>query len=463
MVEETKLLGGPMKAFCLLAFIGLAGCGAVYHAPSVSSGQADSGAKVRLISVTPESVLAANRSSYKPKSLPDAFYQSAGVNGNIRGAGAIPESAFQPQTRPASLETRIPKSVPQQPYRIGVEDVLLLATPKTGGSVEELSGLLAAQNSRQGYKVQDDGAISIPDVGRVQVVGMTLEDAENEIFNSLVAAQINPAFSLEISGFNSQKVSIGGAVKNPTIVPISLSRLKLNDALSAAGGVTLTDLDYAAIRLFRDGSLYQIPVKELYSRRDLQNIQLLDGDSLFVDTDFELDKAQAYFAQQIQVAEYRQSSRTQALAALNSEADLRRDELKERRENFEDRLQFDAVDRDYAYLVGEVTNQARFPLAFERKSSLADALYSEGGFATRTGDPTQIYVLRGSQNPAEFAGVTAWHLDARNAANFILATRMELRPNDVIFIAEQPVTSWNRVLTQIGPSLVNSSVAGAVN
>ncbi|MEY8120432.1 polysaccharide biosynthesis/export family protein [Falsihalocynthiibacter sp. BN13B15] len=452
-----------MKALYLVVLIGLSACGAVYYAPTVSEGQAASGAKVRLIPVTPETVLVANRSSYTPKSLPSEFFQSAGGGSGLRGAGAVPEPVFQQQDRPAALETRIPPNVPHEPYKIGIEDELLLATPQAGSSIEELSGLLAAQNSRQGYKVQDDGAISIPDVGRVQLAGLTLEEAENEIFNKLVEAQINPGFSLEVSGFNSQKVSIGGAVNNPTVVPISLSRLKLNDALSAAGGVSLSDLDYAAIRLFRDGTLYQIPVKELYSRRDLQDIQLLDGDSLFVDSDFELDKAQAYFSEQIQLAQYRQSSRNQALGELNAEVALRRNELSERRDNFQDRLSFDAVDRDYAYITGEVKKQARFPLAFERKSTLADALYSEGGFDARTGDPTQIYILRGSPNPVEFSGVTAWHLDARNAANFLLATRIELRPNDVIFIAAQPVTSWNRVLTQLSPNLVASSVAGVVN
>jgi polysaccharide export outer membrane protein len=59
------------------------------------------------------------------------------------------------------------------------------------------------------------------------------------------------------------------------------------------------------------------------------------------------------------------------------------------------------------------------------------------------------------------ASITALHLDARNAANFLLATRLELRPNDVIFVAEQPVTRWNRVIQQIVPSVITSSIAAA--
>ncbi len=91
-------------------------------------------------------------------------------------------------------------------------DVVLLATKSGASTVEELSGLLAAQNRRQGYTVQDDGgAIAIPDVGRIMLGGMTLEEAEAELFQALVENQIDPSFSLEIAEFNSQRVAVGGA------------------------------------------------------------------------------------------------------------------------------------------------------------------------------------------------------------------------------------------------------------
>jgi polysaccharide export outer membrane protein len=49
------------------------------------------------------------------------------------------------------------------------------------------------------------------------------------------------------------------------------------------------------------------------------------------------------------------------------------------------------------------------------------------------------------------------HLDARNAATITLATRMEMRPNDVIFIEEQPITSWNRATSQFFPILASAA------
>lgn len=438
----------------------LSGCGAAYISPAVKEG-VTSGAKVRVQPITAETVLAANRSNYRPKDLPAAFYQIAGTGGASGvGAGALPQPTSERPNRPQALETRIPPAVRSGSYEIGVGDVLLLATPQAGSTVEELSGLLAAQSRRQGYTVQDDGAIAIPDVGRVSVAGLTLEEAEAALFQRLVSNQIDPTFSLEVAEFNSKRVSVGGAVGTPTVTPITLKPLFLDEALAQAGGVSAPDLDVASVRLYRDGTLYQIPLRELYSNRSLQRIQLVDGDSVFVDTAYDLDQAQSYFEQQIRLVQVRQTARAEALRALQTEVGLRRDALADQRANFGAQLDLGAVKRDYVFLSGEVKTQTRVPLPFGQTASLADVIYADGnGVPTTTGNPSQIYILRGSPDPREFSGVTAWHLDARNPASLILATRMEMRPNDVVFVAEQPITRWNRVLTQFVPSLITSAAA----
>ncbi|ASM74646.1 MULTISPECIES: polysaccharide biosynthesis/export family protein [Roseobacteraceae] len=436
----------------------LANCGVAYISPKVSG--ADD--KVRIISLDAQSVLAANRSSYNPKQLPAVFFQNVGTPNVGSGAGTVPVPSTSPQTPPGALALRVPASPPRLPYDIGIGDVLLLATRLGGSTVEELSGLLAAQNRRQGYTVQDDGAIAIPEVGRVAVAGLTLEEAEATLFQRLLENQIDPTFSLEIAEFNSKRVSIGGAVGSPTIAPITLTPLTLDQAIAAAGGIQTADLDYASIRIYRDGVLYQIPLTEYLRQGDLQKIRLVANDSVFVDTEYQLDRAQEYFAEQITISQFRQQSRAIALNELQTEVNMRRAALGDVRANYQARVELDAVGRDYAYLSGEVSKPGRFTLPFGRQATLADALYSEGGFDTKTANPSQIYILRGSADPRDFGAVTAWHLDARNASNLTLSTRMELRPNDIIFIAEQPITRWNRVITQITPSLFNS-VASAVN
>nr|WP_236637943.1 polysaccharide biosynthesis/export family protein [Mangrovicoccus ximenensis] len=438
-----------------LAFT-LGGCGAIYMSPSVQRGTDSSGTAVRVLPVTAENVLLANRSAYQPKTLPAVFSMTSGGPAGMRGMEALPDAAFSPESRPAQMETRVPPPADPGPYRIGIGDVVLLATPQAGSTVEELSGLLAAQTQRQGYTVQDDGAIAVPNVGRIQLSGRTFEDAEAEIFQRLVESGIEPTFSLEIAEFNSKKVTIGGAVAQPAVAPITLTPLYLDEALAAAGGTTVADRTYATVRIYRDGTLYQIPLDELYARRGLQRIRLVDGDSIFVDTEYALDQAAAYFQEQIQLAEFRQSSRQAALTELTTEINLRRNELTEARENFQTRTALDAVDRDYVYLTGELRRQGRIALPYDRRASLADALYGNdlGGVPTSTANVAQIYVLRGSADPQAMGAVTAWQLNGRNAANVVLATKFELRPDDIIFVAEQPVTRWNRVVDQIVPSLL---------
>ncbi len=449
--------------YLLVAILGLSltSCGTIYRTPKVIEG-ASGGTNVRVIDLNGETVVQANRSPFSPQTLPAVFSQTAGSGSGLRGVGALPAATIQNESRPAALEMRLPPDANPGPYEIGIGDVVLLATPRAGSSVEQLSGLLAAQNSRQGYTVQDDGSINIPDVGRVRIAGLTIEDAEAALFQRLVENQIDPTFSLEISEFNSRKISIGGAVANPTVVPVTLTPLYLEEALAAAGGITVEDQDYASIRLYRDGTLYQIPLSQLYASASLTKTRLLPGDAVFVDTEYELSRAQDYFAQQITLIQARQASRSSALAELQAEVGLRRADLEEARQNYTARVDLGADNRKYVYLTGEVGKQSRFALPFERTASLADALYDEGGgVATATGDVSHIYVLRSSSDPREFGAVTAWHLDARNAANFVLATRFELRPDDIIFIAQQPVTKWSRSISQILPQILSAGTAFA--
>lgn len=406
---------------------------------------------VNIVPIDANSVRSANQSDYRPRTLPAIFSRTTGYSGGLRGAGALPDPASDPQTKPANLTTRIPPAYQPGPYKIGVGDVVILATPSSTNTVEQLSGLLAAQNRRQGYTVQGDGSIAIPDIGRVKIGGRTLEEAEAELFNVLVSNQISPSFSLEVTEFNSQRVSLGGAVGTPSIVPIGLAKLSLSEAIARAGGITASQLEYASIRIYRDGTVYQVPLKAYLETPTLQQITLKPGDNVFVDTAYDLDKAQAYFGEQLALRTLRQDARATALAELQTEIGLRRAEIEEARANFATRIELDAVDRDYAYIAGEVGAQGRYTLPFERTASLADALFDKGqGVPNATGNIAEVYVLRATKDGN---GIHAWHLDASNAANLVLATRFELRPNDVIFVSEKPFTALSRMLAEVAPAL----------
>ncbi|WP_281982815.1 polysaccharide biosynthesis/export family protein [Thalassorhabdomicrobium marinisediminis] len=449
--------------FVTAVVLALSGCGAVYTSPKVLQTAADA-SLVRVVPVTRETVLQANRSAYQPRTLPALFSATTEGSGALTGAGALPIPPLEAQSPPTTMQLRPPPQVNPGPYEIGVGDVLIISTPTSGSTVAELSGLIAAQNRRQGYTVQDDGAIAIPDIGRIPVAGLTLAAAEEEVFDQLVRSQVEPSFSIEVAEFNSQRVSVGGGVARPAVVPITLIPLTLEQALAAAGGITVADQDFASVRLYRDGTLYQIPLTELYASDQYLNTRLLPGDSIFVDISYDLDRAQAYFAQQLSLVNARQTARSQALTQLQTEISLRRAQANEARENYRFRSESGAITRDHVYIAGEVGSQTRYTLPFEQKATLADALFDgANGVPLQTGDLSEVYILRASQDPREFGAVTAWHLNAENAANLVLAAQLELRPDDIIFVAEQPVTRWNRVIQQITPSLINTGVGAVTN
>lgn len=433
----------------------LSACGVAYVSPRVDPADET----IDVVPLTIEAVEIANQSPYEPRQVPPAFGAVATGQALATPGTPTPPASIPEQSPASRLRLSAPPDIDPGPYRIGVGDVVVLATKSSGNTVEELTGLLAAQSSRQGYTVQDDGAIAVPDVGRIQLANLTLEEAEAQLFQSLVENRIDPAFSLEIAEFRSQRVAIGGAVANPTVIPIELTPLPLDEALIHAGGLSTPNPDFASIRIYRAGALYQIPLADYLGRPDLQKLRLLASDSVFVDTTFELSQAQAYFAEQIALANLRQQNRAQALAELTAELDQQRAVLTERRTTFAELVELDAVPRDYVYLTGEVAQPSRFAMPFGRQATLADALYREGGFSSETGNPSQIYVLRGTDT----ATVTALHLDARNVGNLVLATRLNLRPNDIVFVAEQPVTRWNRVVQQIVPSLITGGTTLAAN
>ena len=466
-----------MLGVAALALTGLGGCGVFYTSPGVSEGTGlSSGENTLDVTVVPlsyESTAAANLTPYVPARLPLGFQPDAAArivakSASIPRLGALPAPPSRPAARPGFIPDNMPPITAPQAYQIGVADVLLLSVNSANASVDQLPGLISAQSKRQGFVVQDDGAIAIPDAGRINVAGLTMQDAEAMIFQALVGAGIDPAFSLEIAEVNSQRVSVGGEVRAPALVPITLKPLYLHEAVNSAGGLAIEDARVAKVQLFRDGTTYQISATRFQSDPAVRQITLRDGDSVYVTSDFREEQARARFQEQVSLLQLQQNQLS--AAAQNAQiraqaATLELNKLQAERAAFLDRLELGAVKRDYAYLAGEVGSPRRIELPFETKAVLADVLFSDNprGININFADYGEIYLLRRSINPEEASRVTAYHLDAENAANLALASVMEVHAGDVVFVAEQPVTAWNRALTQLFPTLLFTAANAAGN
>jgi len=412
----------------------------IYTSPTLNKNNE----QVTVHEVTLSSLPSINSSAYKPKSIPAALGNIGLGSRSAVGRSVVPSAVETLPSRPGPIATKAPPRISASPYKIGVSDVLLLATP-TPTPQEALSGLAAAKDKRQGYTVQDDGAIAVPDVGRILVAGMSLKDAENAVFNALVDRQIDPKFSIEVAEFNSQQVSVAGSVNKPLLAPISIKPLKLQDAIQLAGGLTPNSTDDTVIRINRGDQEYQIPLKALRARPSLQRLILADGDTVFVDQDYKIEQARAYNNEKLALAALELNVANQRISAAN----LQLAAASNARQNFLTKVELGAIKRDYVFLAGEVAQQGRFAMPFDNQSSLADALYSAQGISTETGDPGEIYLLRLNDAATH---IDAYHIDGSDAVNLLLTTRMELRPNDMIFVSEQRVTAWNRVVSKLVPS-----------
>ena len=98
------------------------------------------------------------------------------------------------------------------------------------------------------------------------------------------------------------------------------------------------------------------------------------------------------------------------------------------------------------FVIGSGLRPQIFNIAAENRETLADALFTQNGaLASTSAKRSDIYLLRGNDP------VTAFHLDALSPSRLLVAEAMELRPNDIIFVSEQPIVSFNRTLQTLFP------------
>ena len=95
-------------------------------------------------------------------------------------------------------------------------------------------------------------------------------------------------------------------------------------------------------------------------------------------------------------------------------------------------------------LVGETGAQKVLPINYIQRPSLSDTIFSGTALNSVTSDFSQIYVLRRKKEK-----FTAYHLDITNPTRVSLAGQMEMRPDDIVFVATQPLSLYSRALSQI--------------
>ena len=132
---------------------------------------------------------------------------------------------------PAKQEPVITNSELRTSYTLGPEDQISI----TALDMEEIS--------KGGYRIDGEGYISVPLLGRVKAGGMTVEQFEAGLIDQLKTYVHDPQITVAVTEFRSQTVSVLGAVSKPG-VQVLQGRKILVEVLSMAGG-TLPDAGYS--------------------------------------------------------------------------------------------------------------------------------------------------------------------------------------------------------------------------
>ena len=194
---------GLTRAAAVVLLAGsLAGCGAALSSDGAATG------------------FPAQNQSDITKSAAGVPAQAASTNVVTGALGATSEGAKTPSAAkgtgakaPASVakatEQLTASATPgSNAYKIGALDVLDISVFK----VPEMS---------KSVQVADSGTANFPLVGDIQVVGRTAQQVERDLAAKLGAKYLqNPQVTVFVKEYNSQRVTIEGAVKKPGVFPI---------------------------------------------------------------------------------------------------------------------------------------------------------------------------------------------------------------------------------------------------
>jgi len=130
-------------------------------------------------------------------------------------------------------------------YLLGPEDELQISGPE----LEELT--------TKTVRVDGEGDIQVPLVGRVHVAGLTVQQAEQELNKRLSTYIRHPQAALDVKDLRSQPASVLGAVNSPGVHQVEGHKTLL-EMISMAGGVR-PDAGYS-IRITRQVEWGCIPL-----------------------------------------------------------------------------------------------------------------------------------------------------------------------------------------------------------
>lgn len=155
-----------------------------------------------------------------------------------------------------------------------------------GGNGQNNGGGMGTQNSNQrgglDYKVRSDSTIKVPVIGRIKVVGLTLNQIEVKV-ESLLATQVNSPFV--IARINNRRIFLFQGGYSASIFQLQNENTTLFEVLAQAGGV-YEEGNASRIKIIRgdlnNPEIYLVDLSTIDGIKNA-NLNMQAGDIVYID------------------------------------------------------------------------------------------------------------------------------------------------------------------------------------
>jgi polysaccharide export outer membrane protein len=303
-------------------------------------------------------------------------------------------------------------SRPPSSIRFGIGDIVSITIfeASAGGLYIPLEAGIRPGNyvTLPDQAVDNDGNISVPYAGIIRAAGRTNVQIQDDILLRIKKRAIDPQVVVTSSQQRSSLVSVFGEVRTPVRFPMPLSGAqdRITDAITRAGGISGQGWETWVV-LERHGKRATVPFANLIYWPST-NIFVQPGDRLYL---------------------YREPMKFLAFGATGQQGEFN----------------FDAW-----------------------RINLSQAVAKAGGLLDLQADPGSVFLYR--QEPRDVAqqlGVdcskftgdsipVVFHVSFQDPAGYFLATKMQMRPFDVMYVANAAQVDITKVLAFINAAVVTA-------